>query len=270
MKRVLLLSALVILLGKSVSLFAYTPAETNAVVESLLLGAAHSVVDDIDADALYPILYTNWTGFVGGDEPGGWTARDKEIALNNYLFYMSTNDCRNLDGFFKEGIRVVFCEMRDLNYTNALPIVSKWMVNPHAVHRDDAISIYYSKCTVNPEFISNTELLLTNNTWTTQEQRSEAIRGAVGAIRRFKGTNQTDVICRNMAVDMLYRTRFCEILAADGVDSLFVDMIPGYEFSTNRLNTITGWLSDTNRSDYVKPYLISVTNRMMQTMGVGK
>lgn len=73
-----------------------------------------------------------------------------------------------------------------------------------------------------------------------------------------------------MAVDMLYRTRFCEILGADPLDSLFVDMIPGYEFSTNRLNTIAGWLSDTNRSDYVKPYLISVTNQMMQTMGVGK
>ena len=254
----------------SISAFAYTPAETNEVAESILWYAAMDNEDNLDVDAEYPVLFSTWAELVGGDEPGGRTFKDKEKALDNYLFFQATNDCRNLSGETKELLRIALCEMRDLNYTNALPIVSKWMVNPHAVHRDDAIFIYYLRCTVNPEFITNTELLLTNATWTTQEQRSEAIRGAVGAIRRFKGTNQTDVICRNMAVDMLYRTRFCEILGADPLDSLFVDMIPGYEFSTNRLNTIAGWLSDTNRSDYVKPYLISVTNQMMQTMGVGK
>jgi hypothetical protein len=241
---------------------AFTNEETNSVASSILAYASMDNEDDLDAEADYPVRYTTWNGLLDSVSLPGWTREAKDAALFEYMLRQSTNDFSAIGGRNRELLRIGLCEYRDLNRTNALPIVRNWSVNPTAVFRGDALYVYLKWASLDQEFLKASETLLTNVTWMTAEEKLEACRGVSGVIGRYKGNCGMDLAYTN-ALHLVYRARSCNAVCGIVLDCFFVDEIAGYTMSSNRLDTVRGWLSSTNISAGVISHCVSVTNQLM-------
>ena len=69
--------------------------------------------------------------------------------------------------------------------------------------------------------------------------------------------------CYSNAVRALYQSRAVNLDCAAGLDGFFVSHIPGYEQSSNRLETVRAWLESTNCTSDARAHCIAVTNQLM-------
>ena len=242
---------------------AFTVDETNNVALAILSYASMDNEDDLDVDAEYPVRYSDWKGLLDCVAIPGWGRQDKDEALFGYMMRMSTNDFGKVDGEICELMRIGLCEYRDLNCTNAIPIVRNWAINPTAKFRDEAIYIYYNWIDLNQDFLTTTGVLLTNALLSAGQARMEACRGAAVAMGRHKRRFGADS-CFTNALHMVYRSRSGNAECAMPLDNLFVAEIPGYEWSSNRLETVRSWLDGSaNCPAEVMQHCISITNRLL-------
>lgn len=246
----------------SVAVWAYTPAETNAMARLILLSELHGDEDDLDVQREYHCAYTNWQGFIGGDEPNGWRAEEKEAALYSYLASVSTGNCTALDGETQELLGVGLGVLRDLAQTNALPIIREWALNPQGVHRTEAIDLYYSWSRVDGNFVDFTGRMLTNAMNLTRSELRSTVWGAVGALQKSQPARLEDLQCRTNVIALLYGIRLDQVENAIPLDVLFASEMLNYKTSTNRLETISHWLTDTNCTPGMVEYFTPITNQL--------
>ncbi len=242
----------------------HTPSESNEVALAILSYAAMDVEHEIEADREYPVRYTDWNGLLDGASCPGWSRRAKESSLCSFLLDWSTNDFSRLGAEERDLLRIALCELRDLNHTNALPIVRNWAVNPVADFRMDAISLYSAWAVLGEDFLRTMGTILTNAIWATGQDRIEACLGIAGAIGRHRRRFGCDLPYTN-AVHLAYRACPGNPEAGIVLDDLLIQEIPGYEWSSNRLETIVDWLATPHLDPDLVSRWVSVTNRLRES-----
>lgn len=241
---------------------AFSHSETNEVAIAILEYAAMDNDDTIDVDVEYPVRYTSWDGLLDSVSFAGWTRNDKDAAVREYLQRLATNDFAQIDGSVRELMRIGLCELRDLNCTNALSIIRDWSLNPAAAFREMAIHIYYTWKTIDEDWVLITRKIITNGAGLGRTGKNEMLYHVTNAIGRYRHSLGKDGRYTN-AVHVVYQTRSYAPECAPMLDGFFASEIPEYVMSSNRLETVIGWLGSTNCSPDEKSYCVSVTNRLM-------
>ena len=245
--------------------FAVTAAvidNTNNIAVAILSYAAMDNEDDLDADEEYPVRYTDWNGMLDAVALPGLTRQDKDAALTGYLMAQSTNSLSSVDAEERELIRIALCECRDLNHTNTLPIVRNFFLNPTALYMDEPAYLYYRWASVDDDFVFVTRSFLSNTSVMARESKPTDLLYLGNAINRHKEALGKDTAYTN-AVNLVYQFRGLCPESAIALDRLYITQIDGYALSSNRLETVRGWLESTNCTSEVRAHCAAVTNQLM-------
>jgi len=241
---------------------ASTLDDTNNVAVAILSYAAMDNDDDLDADVEYPVRYTDWNGLLDSVDLPGLTRQDKDAALTDYLMEQSTNDLSAVDGEVRELLRIGLCECRELNHTNALPVVRNFLLNPTSVYMDEPVCLYYKWAKLDEDFFAVTRSFMLNTSSMARKSKPTDFLQLENAINRHKAISNGDAIYTN-AVNLVYQFRESCPECAVVLDRFFVSQISGFELSSNRLDTVRGWLVSTNCNSEVRAHCVAVTNQLM-------
>lgn len=236
--------------------------ETNRTAIAILSFASLDNDDDLEVGVEYPVRYTSWNGLLDAVVLPGLSRQDKEAALFEYLMRQSTNDLSFVDGEARELIRIGMCECRDLNYTNALPIVRNFVTNPTAHYMDEPVYIYYKWAPLDDDYLSVTRTFLTNTSAVARERKPADSIFLEDSMKRHKTAIGNTAIFTN-AVRHVYQFRGDCPECAIVLDRMFDFLIADYRSSANRLETVNGWLASEDCPGSVKPYCVGVTNLLM-------
>ena len=235
---------------------------TNQIAIAILSYAAMDNEDDLDTGAEYPVRYTDWNGMLDAVALPGLTRQDKDTALTDYLMLQSTNNLAMVDGEECELIRVAMCECRDLNHTNALPIVRNFFLNPTALYMGEPVYLYYKWAPVDEDFMFVTRSFLANTSPMARKSKPADLLNLDDALNRHKKTYGNDTAYTN-AMSLVYQFRgFCPESAVV-LDRMYISHIADYEQSSNRLATVMAWLASTNCTSEVRAHCVAVTNHLM-------
>ncbi len=255
---------LISLLGAMVTLGVRATAveTTNTVAIAILSYASMDNDDDLDADAEYPVRYTDWNGLLDAVSFPGVARQDKDAMLFDYMMNQSTNDLASVDDEIRELIRVGLCECRDLNHTNAFPYVRNFMLNQTSRYMDEPVYLYYKWAPLNDDYLSVTRSFLTNESREARASKPSDLLYFVNSIDSHVKIFGRDQWYTNV-VKLAYQSRATCGECAVVLDRLYVSKIGNYEQSSNRLETVRGWLGSTNCTSEVRSYCISITNQLM-------
>ena len=255
---------LISLLGAAATLGAWATAveNTNTVAVAILAYASMDNDDDLDADAEYPVRYTDWNGLLDAVSFPELTRQDKDAMLFDYMMNQSTNDLSSVDGEIRELIRIGLCECRDLNHTNALPYVRNFLLNQTSRYMDEPVYLYYKWAPLNDDYLAVTRSFLMNESREARASKPSDLFYFVNSIDSHVKTFGRDEWYTNV-VNLAYQSRAACGECAVVLDRLYVSKIGNYEHSSNRLETVRGWLGSTNCTSEVRAYCISVTNQLM-------
>ena len=255
---------LISLLGAAATLdsWATVVENTNTVAVAILAYASMDNDDDLDADAEYPVRYTDWNGLLDAVSFPGLTRQDKDAMLFDYMMNQSTNDLSSVDGEIRELIRIGLCECRDLNHTNSLPYVRNFLLNQTAHYMDEPVYLYYKWASLNDDYLAVTRSFLSNESTAARASKPSDLLYLINSIDRHEkyfGKNEwyTNV------VNLVYQSRASCAECAVVLDRLYVSKFCNYEQSSNRLETVRGWLGSTNCTSEVRAHCISITNQLM-------
>lgn len=235
---------------------------TNNVAIAILSYASMDNEDDLDVDTDYPVRYTDWNGLLDAVNVSGLSRSDKDAALFNYLMRQSTNDLSRVDGEVRELIRVGLCECRDLNHTNIFPVVRNLLMNPTASYMDEHVYLYYKWASIGEDFLVVTRSFLSNTSLVARAGRSVNLLDIDNSINRHKKVFGGDVWFTN-AVNLVYQLRGSCPESAEVLDGMLLSKISGYEYSSNRLETVRAWIDSAKCTSEGMAYCVSVTNRLM-------
>lgn len=224
-----------------------------------------------DNNMTQDVSWVSWTkeGFFGRMSEDSGERELYQQAFDEVVERFATNDWNVVD---KDGApiskielaRICLCQVRDMCYTNALPSIRRWVLNPKAPHRDMALSLYYRWASLNHDSLSIANAMLTNSVSLSRNERVETYWGLTEAIRNHVKRVGKDE-CYTNAMKLIYRTRYANIDSAVGLDNFYVSEIDGYEFSSNRLETITEWLAAGKSIPEITAHCISISNKLMNT-----
>ena len=249
-------------------------ADTHVNREDVVIGLLERLVCDIEdnfdeTNEEQDVDWVSWTqeGFFGEMSTNQTEQVFYRKAFDAVLENFATNGCQSLSACDspiprQEVARVALCQVRDMSYTNAVPTLRKWALNSNAPHRDEALSLYFAWERLSPEMLTVANSVLTNASTLARSERVETVMGLTARINDYVGRAGKDG-CYTNAVQSLYQTRRINIDCAAGLDGFLVAQLPGYEHSSNRLETVRGWLGSTNCTSEVRAYCISITNQLM-------
>lgn len=249
-------------------------ADTHVNREDVVIGLLERLVCDIEdnfdeTNEEQDVDWVSWTqeGFFGEMSTNQTEQFFYRKAFDAVLENFATNGCQSLSACDspiprQEVARVALCQVRDMSYTNAVPTLRKWALNSNAPHRDEALSLYFAWERLSPEMLTVANSVLTNASTLARSERVETVMGLTARINDYVGRAGKDG-CYTNAVQSLYQTRRINIDCAAGLDGFLVAQLPGYEHSSNRLETVRGWLGSTNCTSEVRAYCISITNQLM-------
>lgn len=236
--------------------------DTNNVAIAILSYAAMDNDDDLDVDATYPVRYTDWNGLLDAVAAPGLSRHDKDSALFDYLMMQSTNDLSRVDSEVRELIRIGMCECRDLKHTNVFPVVRNLFLNPTASYMDEPIYLYYKWAPLDEDYLAVTRAFLSNTSSVARASKSADLLYLDDSINRHKEAFKQDVWFTN-AVMLVYQLRRLCPECAEVIDGMLMSKISGYEYSSNRLETVTAWLGSAECTSDGKSYCAVITNRLM-------
>ena len=254
--------------------FGATLADALVNREDVVMGILERLVCDIEdnfdeTNEEQDVEWVSWTqeGFFGEMSTNQTEQVFYRKAFDAVLENFATNGCQSLSACDspiprQEVARVALCQVRDMSYTNAVPTLRKWALNSNAPHRDEALSLYFAWERLSPEMLTVANSVLTNASTLARSERVETVMGLTARINDYVGRAGKDG-CYTNAVQSLYQTRRINIDCAAGLDGFLVAQLPGYEQSSNRLETVRGWLGSTNCTSEVRSYCISITNQLM-------
>ena len=159
---------------------------TNNIAVAILSYAAMDNDDDLYTDVEYPVRYMDWDGMLDAVVLPGLTRQDKDAALTDYLLAQSTNNLSTVDAEERELIRIALCECRDLNHTNALPIVRNFFLNPTSLYMDEPPFLYYRWALVDDDFMFVTRSFLSNTSVMARKRKPTDLLNLGNAINRHK------------------------------------------------------------------------------------
>ncbi len=245
---------------------AFTSAETNQVVKSLLNRIMADAYDDNWTDEPKIILpqqrIDTWETFIGGTIAPGWSFNDKKGAFDWYLSTLGTKECLDLPQGQKDYVLGAISQCFELRYTNAIPYLRNLAFNPKGVHREAAIETAIQLGNVDDGMTAFVESVVTNRGNHTRSQRGTA---CVEYSRKLVAITNAPMSARLRAGRMFYRHRLFDIAGAVGIDRAIISCYPSYGISSNRLQTACWVLEQSGCGQQARNYFISVTNQLLSS-----
>ena len=119
-----------------------------------------------------------------------------------------------------------------------------------------------SLSSVDDDFVFVTRSFLSNTSVMARESKPTDLLCLGNAINRHRETLGKDTAYTN-ALNLVYQFRGLCPESAIALDRLYISQIDGYELSSNRLETVRGWLESTNCTSEVRAHCAAVTNQLM-------
>lgn len=271
MKTKLLLTSLLLLVG-CFSGSAYTSAETNDVVRSLLLGPESCKTDTPEFGVVYIVPdYSNPDVFFGRRTPGNWTRAEKEAAFNEFLENMWRIDFR-VQEYDRPNVMSAVYQCVEMHYTNAVPAIRRLILNrtfPDWARRT-ALQYCMEICPVNDEMTSFIEIFFTNRVDYSYKDRWAAW-DYLDKVEDLYASNAIPCAVRDRALRMVYeRYNPLDWEISPAYDRLMCRNFEGYAMSSNRLAFISSMLTNTNLTEdslwkFTTARYISATNQILST-----
>ena len=233
---------------------------TNAIAEALLDASVLSSVDnfqyeegDVMLDQVTPIW--TWDGFLGEDETNGVTRTAKKACFDWYLSYLATNTTP-LAGRQSRLAQTAIHQCLELSYTNSWRRLMQIARNPMSVAREAAGELAVNFAPKGVDLISFGLDFYTNGVFSSQRVRGNVIHAFAVRLTDWEGNASTN------AAMVLFLHPAMDNEAAMALDQLFVNKIPGYALSSNRLERAMSVLHDSESWEYQNNYFRSVTNQL--------
>ena len=246
---------------------AYTTAETNEVVRSMLESVLLSVDDNLDGsdngEEVEAIV--TWPSFLALGESEGWTPPEKKAAFAWYLSMLGTNDCTSLSGTDQVLVRIALSKCEVLNYAEAAPSYKALALNAKGVYRNRAIELAIKYSPVCDSMTAFVETIITNSIGYSFMERGEASDKYAWKLLSFDATNSVQREVRGAGVRMFYRNRSFEAGETPLVDELFVKYIDGYGISSNRFMHAANSFTYPICAEIFGDYFTSVTNQLLSS-----
>ena len=245
---------------------AYTPEETNEVVRTLL-ACCNRLTDNLEdlpetvLDTSNPYVFFNMI-----DVGGGWTPEGKRAAFRSFLEEMGNFDFNGKDRRHAYTALLALGQCQRMNYTNALPAIRRLALNPtfpsERSWRWDAIEMVIEQTGPTEDCLHFVETILTNRTVFTLPERGCASGVYIGRLLKSPRTEAITSVMTN-AVTTFYRYGKTDTAGGVMFDKLFVAEIPGYDYSSNRLDYANFMLEHPDNNKLIKNYYRGVTNQLL-------
>lgn len=262
-------STVVMALASSMaSIFAHTPAQTNAIVRGALfnfISYSSKRLADLPREVSPTEVPDNWCNFLGGYTNDGWTLEEKKAAFEWYLGTLGTNDCVAMSGEDRNLVRAALIQCKSLHHTNCVPAMRALALNPRGIFRTRAIALAIEFGTVDSGTTTFVEAIMTNSTDYILSERKTASAKYAGRLLAFNATNAVQLASREAGVRMLYRNRLLESGTSSMIDKAFLKYIDGYVASSNRLTYAINAFSYPACASIFGDYFTSVTNQLLSS-----
>ena len=244
---------------------AFTPAETNSVLQGILhrmrMAGSH---DDWSAkveEGFQSDVFADMDALLSQVRSPGWNLSDKRQVFDWYLSTLARSDVRSMTDSDKSQATVALAHCYDLSYTNAVPYYRRLAQNPHGVSRRDAIRLYLKSVGVGPDATSFTESIMTNLQTNTSQDRFQVVRFYTDMI--LKRLNVGASV--SPEIEMFFRNRNLDVTGAMTIDRFLVAGCEGYAYSSNRFETSCFVLGNTNATQRMQRYFTTVTNELISS-----
>lgn len=265
MNRCIIMFALA--MGSILRLFAYTPAETNAVVEDALDYLQQVYPDNWETNFIEMAdeeIPDTWINFLGTDETNGWTHAEKRAAFDWYLDSLGTADCQRLSAIGKRRVRAALGQCDILNHTNSLPYLKALALNPRGICREEAIELAVKFGSVDDDMTRFVEMIVTNITgYTRSERGSSACGHYMEKILAYEEATNAQDSAAFRALKMFYRNRYVDVAGSIALDVALKRLVSEYEASSNRLENAQFVLGHPACMPFDRQYFTPVTNQLM-------
>ena len=250
----------------SLPLSAHTPEETNEVVRTLLT-RCNSLTDNLeDLPETVPDTSNPYVFFNKINVGGGWTPEGKRAAFRSFLEEMGSFDFSGKDKKYASTAWLALGQYQRMNYTNALPAIRRLALNPtfpsEPSWRWDAIEMVIEQTGPTEDGLHFVETILTNKTVFTLPERGCASGVYIGRLLKSPRTEAITSVMTN-AVTTFYRYGKTDTAGGVMFDKLFVAEIPGYDYSSNRLDYANFMLEHPDNNKLIKNYYRGVTNQLL-------
>ena len=261
------ISMFALAMGSILQTAAYTPAETNAVVEAALDYLQQVYPDNWETNFIEMAdeeIPDTWINFLGGDETNGWTHAEKRAAFDWYLDSLGTTDCQQLSAIGKRRVRAALGQCDVLNHTNSWPYLRALALNPHGICREEAIELAIKFGTVNDDMTGFVEMIVTNVTgYTRSERGSSACGHYIDKILACEEATNTQDSAAFRALKMFYRNRCVDVAGSVALDVALKRLVSGYEASSNRLENAQFVLEHPACRPFDRQYFTPATNLLL-------
>ena len=217
-------------------------------------------------DPLYHWNYTSQDGFFGFFVTNGWTRAEGEMAFDKYLSWISTNNMSAVDSQDRMFARGALAQCRDMKYTKALDTIRTYALNTTAIDRVTVIGRAVQFGGVDEASASFVEAIVTNKAQFSYHDISWAIPAYCDKLRSVNTNDAEAVAIRARGARLFYANRL-EWPDASALDDVFVAALPGYDFSSNRLDYANHVLSWTTNNDWraMLDHFVAITNQLLSS-----
>ena len=217
-------------------------------------------------DPLYHWNYTSQDDFFGFFVTNGWPRSECELAFDKYLAWVSTNDMSAVGSQEKMFARGAFAQCRDMKYTKALDTIRTYALNTTAIDRVTVIGRAVQFGGVDEASASFMEAIVTNKVQFSYRDISWEIPAYCDKLRSINTNDAEKVAIRARGARLFYANRL-EWPDASALDDVFVAALPGYDFSSNRLEYANHVLSWTTNNDWraMRDHFVAITNQLLSS-----
>ena len=234
------LTVVIVLATSMVSVFAHTPAQTNAVVRGALLN------------------FINYSSKRLVNLP-------RKVSPTEVLGTLGTNDCVAMSGEDRSLARAAIIQCKSLHHTNCVPAMRALALNPRGICRTRAIALVIEFGTIDDTMMTFIESIMTNVTTYTQSERGLAVGLFSDKLVTYNSKTEEEQALIFHMVERLYRNRCCDIAGVNSLDYLFNARIEGYAISSNRLEFANFVLQHSGAQSFNIQKFTSVTNQLLSS-----
>jgi hypothetical protein len=226
--------------------------------EDDLLAAAES------DDPLYHWDNKTQDGFFNFFVTNDWPRADCEMAFDKYLVWVSTNDMSAFSSDERAHARGAISQCLCMNYTNALVTLRWYALNPTAIDRFRVMDLSVRMGDVDEPSAVFTEAIVTNTALFSPEDLRSVISTYCRKLLAVDTNDVAKVAIRDRGVRLFYTNRH-NLFNGVSLDNLFVAAIPGYVYSSNRLEYADYVLSWATNNDWraMRDHFVAITNHLL-------
>ena len=217
-------------------------------------------------DPLYHWNYTSQDDFFGFFVTNGWPRSECEMAFDKYLDWISTNDMSAVDSQDIMFARSALAQCVAMKYTNAVETIRNYALNPTAIDRMSVIDKAIRLAGVDETSTAFVETVVTNATQFSREDMRWVVSAYCEKLWDINTNDAVAVSSRNRITRIFYANRL-NWLNGVSLDNLFVVALPGYDYSSNRLeyaNHVLSWATNNNWRA-MRDHFVAITNQLLSS-----